>query len=538
VSEAKAARAWLLLAGLAAVVLLLPIWSVAHFPSQDGPVHVENARLLLDYGRPEREVLRVFYERRFAPVPNWFSHAFLAAVLPIVGSAAADKLFLSLYVLALPLAFGYAVTAVRPDAWPRSLLVLPFVYNQFVFLGFYNLAFAAVPFFVVVGHWLRNDTSPRARSGVVLAVLLAWLYFCHLVVLALALATLGVLGVARSASEARGRPREALVRLVVLALACAPAVLLSALFLKSRGEVSYEPGAPFAVRLAELARLNELVSLDPRTAWLSTALVVVLLAAAVWLLIARRRRGETAAGDALLLVVGACLVVYFASRYTVLKSPGGSAGGGTIHDRVSLYVFLVLLLWIAGQPLSQRLERTLMAVTAAIALGALALCLPVLLELDRQTTEYLSAGALVPRDSALFSANFAPEGLDDSGGPLAFRVLPLLHAASWIAADRGAVDLLNYEADLGYFPMAFREGANPYRIMRTGLETVPPCVSLHRYDRMGPRPLDYILVWGASRADPRHPCTAAILAHLAANYERVFVSLPNGRAELYRQRAK
>jgi len=84
--------------------------------------------------------------------------------------------------------------------------------------------------------------------------------------------------------------------------------------------------------------------------------------------------------------------------------------------------------------------------------------------------------------------------------------------------------------------MAFREGANPYRLMRTGLETVPPCVSLHRYDRMGPRPLDFILVWGAARADPRHPCTAEILAHLAEGYERVFVSAPNGRAELYRRK--
>jgi hypothetical protein len=137
----------------------------------------------------------------------------------------------------------------------------------------------------------------------------------------------------------------------------------------------------------------------------------------------------------------------------------------------------------------------------------------------------------------LFSASFAPEGFDASGGPLALRVLPLLHAASWIAADRGAIDLLNYEADLGYFPMSFRDGANPYRLMRTGLEMVPPCVSLHRYDRMAPRPLDFILVWGATRADPRHPCTADILGHLAASYERVFVSSPNARAELYRRKA-
>src|SRR5262249_41912359 len=156
-------------------------------------------------------------------------------------------------------------------------------------------------------------------------------------------------------------------------------------------------------------------------------------------------------------------------------------------------------------------ESLLRFATVAIALGALALRWPRIGELDRQTTEYLSAGASLPSDSVLFPVGFAPDGFAEDGSPLALRVLPLLHAASWIAADRGVVDLLNYEADLGYFPMAFRPETNPYRLMRTGLETVPPCVSLHRWDRLGPRRMDYVLVWGAARADPSHPCTAAIL---------------------------
>jgi hypothetical protein len=41
--------AWALRA-LAAAVLLLPIWGFPYFLTEDGPTHVENAKILLDYG--------------------------------------------------------------------------------------------------------------------------------------------------------------------------------------------------------------------------------------------------------------------------------------------------------------------------------------------------------------------------------------------------------------------------------------------------------------------------------------------------------
>ena len=119
------------------------------------------------------------------------------------------------------------------------LLVLPFVYNHFLHLGFYNLAFSAVPFFVILGFWLRHEGRLGPRAGVTLALLLTGLYFCHLVTLLLAFAALGVLAVARSVASRNLRP------LLLLAVASLPALALSARFLSSRGEIEYEPGPSF-----------------------------------------------------------------------------------------------------------------------------------------------------------------------------------------------------------------------------------------------------------------------------------------------------
>jgi hypothetical protein len=325
--------------------------------------------------------------------------------------------------------------------------------------------------------------------------------------------------------------------LVVLGASSVPALALSANFLSSRAGVGYAAGASAYVRLWELLRLKELVSFDIREAWPSTALSFALLGAGAVLLLDKARRRATDRGDRLLLVVAACTAIYFTARTTILKSASGSDGGGTTYDRVGLWVFLCFVLWLAVQPLSRKAERGLVALSLAAMLALLGLRLPRYAELDDYLAEYVSAGATLPRDAVLLPLGFAPEGVREDGSPLSLRVLPFLHAASWIAADRGVVDLLNYEADLGYFPVRFRPEANPYRILRTGLETRPPCVSLNRYDRLGPRPLDYILVWGARYADRSHPCAQAVFRHLDERYTLVSTSPPRGLAELYKRKA-
>ncbi len=518
------------------MLLLAPIWGFPCFLTQDGPTHVENARILLDYARPDFEELRVFYVLQKEPFPNWLSHLALAGLMTVTGPLLAEKLLLTAYVLLLPLAFRYALGALRPEArglWP---LVLPFVYNHFLHLGFYNLAFAAIPFFLVLGFWLSRDGRLGPRETASLGLLLLGLYFCHLITLLLTLGALGLLLLWTSLAWPRAGETT-----LALGLAAVPAVLLAARFVGQQQTDPSEPGPTFLERWSDLWRLRELASHDPRELWLTSLLGVGILAAVAWALAARRSAparetdGPVTSRDGLLVVAAAYAAVYFLAPVTALSQPGSTAGGGTTHDRVSLYVFLALLLWLAAQDLGPRARRALVAMSLALTLGLVALRLPRYAETNDLLAEYLSVAEKLQEHATLLPVSYSHPGHRPDGTLVSWRVLPFLHAAAYLAASRGLVDFTNYEADLTYFPTRFRREANPYWLFRRGQETNPPCVNLGRYDRHAPRPLDFVLVWGAAYASRSEPCTQAMFQHLGERYERVATSGPRGLAELYRR---
>jgi len=461
--------------------------------------------------------------------------------MTIASPAVAEKLFLSAYVLLLPLAFRYALGALRPEAsalWP---LVLPFVYNHFLHLGFYNLAFAGVPFFLVLGYWLRRRGRLGSGETAVLALLLLFLYFCHLVTLFLALGGLGLLASWLSLRDVReggaDRWKIAGSRFLALATAALPVVLLVMRFLAGQRTERSEEGPTFLERWGDLWRVRELASHDEKELWLTGALGVLLLLAAAALLASKLRARAVSDGDGLLLVAAAFAAVYFLAPVTVLNTPGSTPGGGTTHDRVSLYVFFALLLWIALQDLQPAARRGLIVASATVAVGLLAVRLPRYAEMNEHLAEYLSPADRLVRHATLLPVSFAHQGHRLDGSPVSWRVEAFLHGGAYLAAERDLVDFTNYEADLGYFPTLFRPDANPYRWLRGGQELQAPCIDFSRYDRRGPRPLDFILVWAAVRADRRDPCTAAIFEHLEARYELVHTSAPRGLAQLYRRRS-
>lgn len=460
--------------------------------------------------------------------------------MSVVGPLLAEKLFLSAYVLLLPVAFRYALGAFRPEArslWP---LVLPFVYNHFLHLGFYNLAFAGVPFFLVLGFWGKRGGRLGPRETPALALLLLLVYFCHLVTLLLVLGALGLLALWLTLRDVAGaapdRWKSAGLRLGALAAAAMPAVLLSLRFLAGQRTERSEEGPGFLERGADLWRLMELASHDARELWLTGTLGVLLLAAGGAVLASKIVKRRWAAQDGWLVVAAGFAAVYFLAPVTVLNTPGSTPGGGTTHDRVSLYVFLALVSWLAVQDLRPAARRALVAASVALAAGLLALRLPRYAEMNEHLAEYLSPAARIDRHATLLPVSFAHQGRRLDGAPVSWRVEAFLHGGAYLAVARDLVDFTNYEADLGYFPTLFRREANPYRLLRGGQELATPCVALRRYDRLGPRPLDYILVWAAARADRRDPCAADTFAHLEAHYELVHTSAPRALAQLYRRR--
>src|SRR5205823_1254621 len=128
---------------------VLPIWAFPYLPTQDGPSHVSNASILLDYHRPGTRYAE-FYELRLEPIPNWTSHVLLAGLLLVATPRVAEGLLATFLVAAFALGFRYYLRAFGPGVgrhWPLGLLM---AYNRCLLMGFYNYYLAMALFWVVL----------------------------------------------------------------------------------------------------------------------------------------------------------------------------------------------------------------------------------------------------------------------------------------------------------------------------------------------------------------------------------------------------
>ncbi|HWM92487.1 MAG TPA: hypothetical protein VN493_17105 [Thermoanaerobaculia bacterium] len=501
-----------LLAALIAVHLI-PIWTLSYFPSQDGPAHLAIANTLREYGGPDGQVLRDYFVREPGSVTNWFVYFLLAYGLGFLPVALAEKVFLSAYVILLPLSVRYAVGAVEPRNTFLALLAVPFTFNYLLGMGFYNFCFSLVAFFFALGYWLRYGLKHRERfgwlQGTVFALLALWVYVCHIVSAGMLVAAVVTL----SAWEARAGGRSVLLRRLGPLL---PTLALMLSF--ASREASRTTSAPVGTKLLQLLTLESLASFDSRTRFFGWAIAILFCALAAWALPRRSPRG-----DRWLAVVA----VFFALALAV---PSNVGVGGFIHQRLSLFPFLALILWLATFDLPAPLRRGIPILAVGLALGLLGLLWTRWREIDVYLAEYLSAEERIPRGSTLLHLSYAHCGRAPDGAPLAFRVQPFLHAGSRVATEKSVADLRLYAANYeGYFPLHYRPERNPYDHVSLGSwhDRVPPWVDLLSH------PVDYVLLWQVSW-NRRHPAVRSVRSQLETRYERIYVS-PRGRAELWRR---
>lgn len=514
---AQVRREALLLAALIAIHLV-PIWTLAYFPSQDGPAHLAVANILREHGEPGGEVLREYFELEPGALTNWFVYAVLAySFLPM---ALAEKLFLSAYVILFPLSARYAVRAVDPRSGFLALLALPFTYNYLLGMGFYNFCFSLVAFFFALGYWLRHRERLGWRTGTVFALLALWVYLCHVVSVGALLAAVGILALFDL------RRRTDLLRFGTTVLALLPTVILMFAFVgKAASETT---SIPATEKLVKLLKLDVLASFDPRTRYVAYAAAVLFGALVVWALRSARK--------------SRWLAVFAAFVAMVLLVPSNVGIGGFIEVRLSLFPVFALILWLAdtaGVNPPAALRRGITAAAAVLALVLLGLLWTRWRVLDGYLAEYLAAGERIPAGSTVLPLSYSHFGTAPDGSELTYRVQPFVHAASHITAARPVADLRLYAANYeGYFPVHYRPELNPYSHIAQGYwaERVPPWVEFLTYPRRTGGRVDYVLIWQIPR-ERQHPAIRSLWRQLRTGYERVYVS-PRGFAEVYRDKRR
>jgi hypothetical protein len=514
------------------VVNVIPIWSFQFFPSQDGPSHLANARIALEYYRPDRAFFRDYYVLNWQPLPNLLAHFLLVGLMAITSPLVAEKLLLSLYVVSFGAAARYAVGALRRDTAFVALFAMVFVWNYPAHMGFYNFSLSVALYLFAAGFWLRRQDSLGVANTVKFGALVLLLYSAHLVAVLMLWITIG--GIIIWGAVLRGKTGRQIwieIRRRTIGPLLASVVPLGlATFFVVRNASAPGTGWPeksLGQRLLRLLVGEGLISFDRTEAIISVSANMFFAGVVVFLLLQRRRRNEGAeVRDGLGVLTILCLGMYF-------FIPDEGLGGGYIRPRIYLFTYLTGLLWLSTQLYSLRATRVLRAVALAFSVALVIDRWQSYARINRLQAEFVSALEHVPAGSTLESVIFSPRACTRDGDEVAFRVHPFVHATGYLGALKPIVLLDNYEAGYPYFPVSYRPAIEPNRFI--GNLTLP--TDLLSYSRLTPGRIEYVLVWGGPDVvgvRDSDPYIKSLYSQLAIGFERIYVSPENGLVELYR----
>lgn len=475
---------------LSIFICLLPVLGPPDFPTQDGPSHLHNAAVLLDYS--STPIYQQYYERRITLAGNVLTQPLvmlLQSVMPT--SAAAGKAVSVIVVAAFPLAFAWLLSAYTTQIAAFTIFGSLCALNFFVQMGFWNFSYGVVLLLVALG-W-----AARGRNVWGIAAFSLALYFSH----PLAWAVFGLYCGMRALETRRFLPL----------LAHAPGAVLFLVYMSHAGGARKEFVASWSDRLWPIYSLSFLHTSTNTSepVWaLAVCFVFILILAA-----ARRRPDALAATAAVCLLGGVFLPPYMNWEAQTYVGP-----------RMAMFAFLLLVAWCGGRSWSQSEQRFL----GALALLLLSWGAAIRFQLCRQWSEELAAYTQV------FSA------IRPGSTVLAVRLegvrrhySPTLHAIG-LLAPRPFVDLRNYEAATDHFVTSFRPEYSPFPALgkQMDLERPMPRIDIARYERETKGRVDYLLFEGAEPKETTHYASELKRFRLVASGPRTRLYFGSGASAL------
>lgn len=496
-------RRWWLNALFTVVALLhlLPVWRVEYLPTVDGASHVYNATVLRELSAGTPAFRRVF-SADLRPYPNWLGHAFLWLALAVVPPLIAEKLLVSTIILLFLGGCWKLAGVVDERSRMYALLAMPLTFHVLLQMGFYNYSLgAAVALFAIAASWQgrgRTEWQPVATTAGCLLVC----YFAHALPAAVALLFAMVVWAISVASRGwKSEWRQG--------LAFVPTMLLLLWFALQ----PKPPGGHWtwvgAWLWQPLLRVALLLTFSLRQLTLGTAIGVafgVLIATTLALenIDWKRRRVIVRERDTFLVLTMLAIVLYLAAPISVEE-------GLVLKARLLLFPYLLCLPW-----LTPRMPRLLLAtIFAIVALGNVFFIRDCWKRNSRDlatATAPLSAAAPLHTVVALAFDRSTPHSM----------LALFSHTVSYAFGERRLIDLGDYEAALGFFPVAFREGVRRPQII--DIESRPADFDPNAYADT----IDYIYTW-------KMPADAALAKRLATHYSLI---ADDGDAKLYGRKSE
>jgi len=416
-------------------------------------------------------------------------------------------------------------------------------------MGFFSFSYSLALCVFVFGYWYKHKDKFRFYKGCILSALFLLLYFFHVVSLAVCCLSILIFLIwliffdylaLKNINGDQLKPflKTLGTRALIPSLALLPSFILIGIFFGQRNTGTAQAPS-FSTMLVNLFKFYSLVSFDKPEVWISTAFFVTLTLVTIYLLVQKIRAGEISCLDGILPVVAVLILFYFIAPDVYLISRNGMTGGRFIKERLNLYPFIFLILWIGVQYFHPNMRKTVYAVSVVITLMFLSMHARSYAKLNSYIDEYLSGTHLVKSHATLLPISFFRKGARIKDNTLSLRINPFLYVSGYFACNKDIVMLNNYEANTGYFPVAFRPKLNPFVHIsfRGRLIAQPPWIIFIDYQKRTKGSVDYILIWGVKREnmDNREPRTALITEQLIRGYKLIYTSEKHGLMHLYQK---
>ena len=455
------------------VIHLVPIWAFWYFPTQDGPSHIYNSKVLKEYHNRENYQIRQVFTINKKIFPNWLSHLSMMILMYVVPPMIAEKILLSACIALVPISLWYLLDAIERRNTLFSLLGFIYAYHNLLHMGFYNFALSISMFLFTLGFWWKHRQDIKVHQIIILNVLLFLTYLSHFASYALllvAMATIAVfsflkktvtnlLQMNRAELSVSAVSQEILQQAKPLVKFSGYTLLAYALgleyYLATRDPAGGSfPGMEWAKKF-----FWDMLVLVSYTDWhigfVMRPLLILLFAAAFTTLVYRIwKRQWVIERDVFLLLSIIFTVLFF-------KAPRGQCGGGWVNDRIYIYIFLFFPAWFVAfhKPLRYILGVGLII----LSLSHLGRHCYEYARLQPEIAEQASATKLIEPHST-FSIRIASANRSESLGDLKY-VGPFLHSPCYYGLAKDIAYLDDYEAGCSYFPVnwaSYQRGDSDY----------------------------------------------------------------------------
>lgn len=506
---------------MALSILIIP----KYYITGDGASHVYNAKVLFDYllGN-ERFFYKVFYQINRGLDPNWMSHLVIGFFLQIFPSWLADKLFQITYVVAFAYGFRYLIKSIHTENTFLSFLFFPFLFTLPFQQGFYNYVFALALLFWTVGYYInqKNDIQSPLQQ-LKLCGLFLLMSFTHGMPTIYAMMLIGLIWLTDNFKFIIPFDFKKLLNsFSKFLLVLIPTIILMFSFVVKKGFDTVPHTWTASEKFIHFLQFYTSKSTRNSEQYPAIAVGILLLIFIVLFLISFRQKKSI---NPMLGYVFLAFGIYL--LYAYVTCPHSIGGAGSIDIRLAYLPPIFLILYFATKQWNANNKQFFIVASILISSTFLVIRFPYVMKANAIGKEMMQAGKFIHDKSVVLNLHFNDWQPQKSGDSLFQIDGSFIHFTDFLGAEKKkhVIMLMNYEAEIYYFPVNWRSNKNPRETLKMMLPgNYPPCGDYRLYEKNTHQNIDYILFQNWKEDYKKQSCVDSTLKIIESNFTKIFES--------------